>query len=152
MLYFLAMLWTQCLYMSGQEGILIYEWHSLVFSISRYSSTLHIWRSILFRRHIYHMSWHYFHWLLVLQFWLISWVSCVAIFIIILKMSFLILKVVLGKWCNFSFWYKLFTGLFRILVTPDFMKRLFDPVREERVAPNEAGNGPGGFDWGDNDQ
>ena len=46
----------------------------------------------------------------------------------------------------------IFTYMFRILVTPDFMKRLFDPVREERVTPNEAGNGPGGFDWGDNDQ
>ena len=42
--------------------------------------------------------------------------------------------------------------MLRILVTPDFMKRLFDPVREERVTPHEAGNGPGGFDCGDTDQ
>ena len=65
---------------------------------------VHLWRFLChlnyhmtFRRHIYHMSWHYFHWLLVRQFWWISWASCVAIFIIILKMSSLILKVVLGK-------------------------------------------------------
>jgi len=42
-------------------------------------------------------------------------------------------------------------GGFRILVTPAFMKRIFDPIQEvNRVATeNEAGNGPGGFDWGE---
>ena len=66
-------------------------------------------------------------------------------------MSSLILKVVLGKTHSNYSHVRSYYHIFRILVTPDFMKRLFDPVREERVTPNEAGNGPGGFDWGDND-
>ena len=43
---------------------------------------------------------------------------------------------------------------FRILVTPQFMKQIFDPRegRNQVNAQNEAGNGPGGFDWGDEQQ
>ena len=42
----------------------------------------------------------------------------------------------------------------RILVTPQFMKQIFDPRegRNQVNAQNEAGNGPGGFDWGDEQQ
>ena len=42
----------------------------------------------------------------------------------------------------------------RILVTPRFMKQLFDAregANAQVNAEREAGNGPGGFDWGDNE-
>lgn len=45
-------------------------------------------------------------------------------------------------------------GGFKILVTPRFMKQLFDAregANAQVNAEREAGNGPGGFDWGDNE-
>ena len=44
-------------------------------------------------------------------------------------------------------------GGFHIIQTPSLLKRLFDPVREEITTDNDqGGDGPGGFDWGDNEQ
>ena len=43
-------------------------------------------------------------------------------------------------------------GGFHILVTPYLLKRLFDPVREELTTENDQGEGPGGFDWGDENE
>ena len=41
-------------------------------------------------------------------------------------------------------------GGFKILHTPQFLKTLVDPAPlTEETRPNEQGEGPGGFDWGD---
>ena len=43
-------------------------------------------------------------------------------------------------------------GGFRILKTPQVLKNLLDPVREDLTGNREqGGNGPGGFDWGEDE-
>ena len=67
-------------------------------------------------------------------------------------MCFLMLRVVLSK--LIIFWNFIYGFFNRILVTPRFMKQLFDPREGGNAQVNaerEAGNGPGGFDWGDNE-
>lgn len=68
-----------------------------------------------------------------------------------------ILVDVLGIACGHLYYYleDVFPNLeggFKILHTPQFLKRLIDPAPlTEEPRLNEQGEGPGGFDWGDED-
>ena len=68
-----------------------------------------------------------------------------------------ILVDVLGIICGHIYYYledvfPNIEGGFHILTTPNILKRIFDPVREELTTENDQGAGPGGFDWGDGEE